>query len=381
MKNLLSKTLTFAMLCTFFASGCSKSSGSSNSSGADPTIAAVNPTSGPDSTIVTISGTGFGATAADDNVSFNGKQAVLVSASTTQIQAMVPILAGTGALTVTVNGKTVTAETFIYDTTWHLTSIVHNLVVPFGLSIDAGGYLYIGTSVPQAINKISSQGVVSTFAPIVSTTGTAIDATGNLYVSAIVSTDSSTIFKISPAGVVSLFAADSGEVSGLALDAVSGNLFAANYARSSVDKITPQGVVSVFARNLYIPSGITVTSDGTVYVNNYSSPGYTPANGVITKITSSGTASTLVAIGKYDGESGMTNDGTNLYVTVFDQGPSVSSIARVSPSGTVSTLITGDGVSEPTSIARDNSGNLYVANYIDTLSGGTTGSIVKLSAY
>lgn len=369
------------MLCTFFASGCSKSSGSSNSSGAAPTIAAVNPTSGPDSTIVTISGTDFGATAADDNVSFNGKQAVLVSASTTQIQAMVPILAGTGALTVTVNGKTVTAETFIYDTTWHLTSIVHNLVVPFGLSIDAGGYLYIGTSVPQAINKISSQGVVSTFAPIVSTTGTAIDATGNLYVSAIVSTDSSTIFKINPAGVVSVFAADSGEVSGLALDAVSGNLYAANYARSSVDKITPQGVVSVFARNLYIPSGITVTSDGTVYVNNYSSPGYTPANGVITKITSSGTASTLVAIGKYDGESGMTNDGTNLYVTVFDQGPSVSSIARVSPSGTVSTLITGDGVSEPTSIARDNSGNLYVANYIDTLSGGTTGSIVKLSAY
>lgn len=370
-----------AIVCAFFATGCNKSSGSSNSSAAAPTITAVNPASGPDSTIVTITGTGFSATTADNNVSFNGKQAVLVSASTTQLQAMVPTLAGTGAVTITVNGKTVTAETFSYDTSWRVSPIVHNLVAPFGLSIDAGGYLYIGTAVPEAINKISPQGVVSTFAPMASTTGTAIDANGNLYVSAIHSTDSSTIFKISPAGVVSVFAADSGEVTGLALDAGSGNLYAPNYSRSSVDKITPQGVVSVFATNVYIPSGITVTSDGTVYVNNYSSPGYTPANGVITKITSSGTASTLVAIGKYDGESSMTNDGTNLYVTVFDQGPAISSIAKVSPSGTVSTLITGNGVSEPTCITRDNNGNLYVANYVDTVMGGTTGSIVKLTAH
>ena len=77
----------------------------------------------------------------------------------------------------------------------------------------------------------------------------------------------------------------------------------------------------------------------------------------------------------------MTNDGTNLYVTVFDQGPAISSIAKVSPSGTVSTLITGNGVSEPTCITRDNNGNLYVANYVDTVVGGTTGSIVKLTAH
>ena len=378
MKKLL-LALTFAVACAFFAASCSKNSGSSGSSG--PKVTAVDPAGGPDSTIVTITGTGFSATATDDNVSFNGSQAVVISASTTQLQARVPTLAGTGALTITVNGQTVTAETFSYDTTWRVTPIIHNLVVPLGLSIDASGYLYVGTVVPEAVNKISPQGDLSTFLPSVSVGGTALDVAGNLYVAAVATNGTTNILKLSPTGVPSFFAADPGSVTGLALDAGSGNLYVSNFTNNTVDKITPQGVTSVFASNLYFPTGITVTSDGTVYVNNYTSPAYAPANGVITKITSSGTAGTFVNIGKYDGQSGMTTDGTNLYVTVFDQGPAVSSIARVTPSGTISTLITGNGVSEPNSITRDHGGQLYVSNYMDTLVGGTTGSIVKLTMH
>ena len=315
--------MTAAVVCAFIAASCSKKSNSSTASVTGPTVTAVNPSSGPDSTIVTIAGTGFSATAADDNVSFNGSQAVVISASTTQLQARVPTLAGTGALTITVNGQTITAETFSYDTTWRVTPVIHNLFAPFGLSIDASGYLYVGTVAPETFNKIDPQGVLSIFAPISSTTASVIDAQGNIYVSAISTADSSTIFKINPTGGASVFATDSGQISGLALDAGSGNLYAANYTRCAVDKITPQGVSGVFASNLYYPSGITVTSDGTVYVNNYTSPAYIPANGVITKITSSGTAGTLINIGKYNSESGMTTDGTNLYVTLFDQPTSV----------------------------------------------------------
>jgi hypothetical protein len=373
--------MTGAIACAMLSIGCSKSSGSSGGSGSGLKVSAVSPAGGPDSTIVTIAGTGFSATATDDNVSFNGNQAVVISASTTQLQAMVPTLAGTGALTISVNGQTVTAETFSYDTTWRVTPIVHNLVGPIGLSIDAFGYLYFGTRTPQAINKVGPDGVVSSFASVSSATGTVIDAAGNVYASAFATADSSTISKISPAGVVSFFAGDSGQILGLALDAVSGNLYAANNSKNSVDLITPQGVVSVFASNLYYPSGITVTSDGTVYVNNYTSAAYIPSNGVITQITASGKAGTFVNIGKYDAESGMTTDGTNLYVTLFDQGSFIGSIARVSPSGGITTLVTGNGINEPISITRDHGGQLYVSNYQDTIVNGSTGSIVKLAIH
>src|SRR5580692_4716602 len=108
MKKILLETLTCAVVCTCLATSCSKSSnssgnsGTSGTSGSAPTVSAITPANGPDSTIVTITGTGFSATAADDNVSFHGKQATVTSASSTQLQAMVPTLAGTGNVKITV---------------------------------------------------------------------------------------------------------------------------------------------------------------------------------------------------------------------------------------------------------------------------------------
>ncbi len=373
--------MTGAIACAMLSIGCSKSSGSSSGSGSGPKVTAVNPSSGRDSTIVTIMGTGFSATVADDNVSFNGKQAVVIGASTTQIQAMVPTLAGTGALTITVYGLTITAGTFSYDTSWSVTPIIHNLNAPYSLSIDADGTLYLGCYTGY-LTKINPQGGSNVFAYLGAVTASAMDAAGNLYVSTLVGGDSSSIVKLGPAGNNSIFATDSGRISGLAFDAGSGNLYAANSSKSTVEKISPQGLISVLAGDLNDPSGITATADGTVYVNNYSSPGYSSANGVVTKITSSGAVSTLVAIGKYDANSGMTNDGTSLYLTVFDQGPAVSSIVKITPSGTVSTLVTGNGVSAPDAITRDGKGNLYVSNFLDTIAAGaTTGSVVKLTMH
>src|SRR5580704_16067509 len=99
MKPLLQKTLTAAVVCTLFTIGCSKSSNSSGNSGnsgtsgipsSAPTVTAIAPTHGPDSTIVTITGTGFSATMADDVVSFNGKQATITTASSTSLKVIVP---------------------------------------------------------------------------------------------------------------------------------------------------------------------------------------------------------------------------------------------------------------------------------------------------
>jgi IPT/TIG domain len=72
---------------------------------APPSIATVNPTSGPVGTAVTITGTNFGASQGTSSVTFNGLSAGTASAwSATSITIAVPANATTGSIVVTVNG-------------------------------------------------------------------------------------------------------------------------------------------------------------------------------------------------------------------------------------------------------------------------------------
>ena len=64
-------------------------------------IAAIAPDNGPVETPVLITGNGFEPIAANNNVSFNGTAAVVLSATTTAIQTVVPPNATTGPITVT----------------------------------------------------------------------------------------------------------------------------------------------------------------------------------------------------------------------------------------------------------------------------------------
>jgi YD repeat-containing protein len=68
------------------------------------------PSSGPVGTAVTISGTGFGVTAADNTVTFNGSVATVVSASPTRLVATVPAGATTGPITVAAPGGSATSD-------------------------------------------------------------------------------------------------------------------------------------------------------------------------------------------------------------------------------------------------------------------------------
>ncbi len=78
-----------------------------------PAISAVSPLSGPAGTAVTITGTGFDTTAANDTVSFNGVPATVNSATSTSLGVTVPAGAPTGPVSVTVAGSTaVSADTF-----------------------------------------------------------------------------------------------------------------------------------------------------------------------------------------------------------------------------------------------------------------------------
>jgi len=74
-----------------------------------PTLAGFTPTSGVEGTSVTIIGTNFSATAANNTVMFNGVVATVTSASVTQLTVVVPANASTGKISVTVNGGTATS--------------------------------------------------------------------------------------------------------------------------------------------------------------------------------------------------------------------------------------------------------------------------------
>jgi gliding motility-associated-like protein len=74
-----------------------------------PTISSFTPTSGPTGTTVTITGTNFSTSPANNTVQFNGTTAVVTASTATSITTSVPSGATTGTITVTVAGNTATS--------------------------------------------------------------------------------------------------------------------------------------------------------------------------------------------------------------------------------------------------------------------------------
>ena len=78
------------------------------------TIAGFAPLSGPTGTLVTITGTGFGATPTTNAVTFNGVAGTVVAATVTTLTVAVPTGAATGRIAVAVAGNTATsAQDFV----------------------------------------------------------------------------------------------------------------------------------------------------------------------------------------------------------------------------------------------------------------------------
>jgi serine/threonine protein kinase, bacterial len=371
----------FAIILLAAAPACKKSN-STPTSPTGPSINFVTPGEVQDSTIVTIKGTDFGTTQGGDAVFFNGKQAVLISASDTQLVAMVPTLAGSGKITVTANGTTITGPVFLYDTTYRISTVLGGLDAPHYLSIDASGNLIVPTYGDGVVNQINGQGVINPFSTVPASDGTAIDATGNLYVVSNVNAGSSIIYKVSAGGVASTLATDPGLVFGLAIDA-GGNLYAGNNANNSIDKITPQGTVSVFVPNMPEASGVVVASDGNIYATTNSDPSSLSAGSVV-RITPSGTVTTVTSGLTFCGEDGITIDGNNtIYVTSFNQlAPAMSAVVKIIPMGvnTSTNVLLTTNVYLPVGITIDKTGNLYVVNN-NTSATILNGNVIKMTIH
>jgi len=247
--------------------------------------------------------------------------------------------------------------------------------LPYGLSADSSGNVYVADTGNNTIRKVSSGGVAyTTFSGVVTTfagsagnagyangTGSAaqfdkpggltLDRQGNLYVADV---GNNIIRLITPAGVVSTVAGSPTDRSNLSRDGriilarfntpnsvavdSAGNIYVADTGNSEIRLITPAGVVSTLAGSpgnrgltdgtgsaaqFNIPEGVALDSAGNIYVaDSY--------NNAIRMVTSSGVVTTVAGLTGNRGSA----DGAN-------------SVARFN---------------SPTSTAVDGSGNVYVAD-------------------
>jgi len=201
--------------------------------------------------------------------------------------------------------------------------------MPAGVAVDSAGNVFVSEDGNYTIRKVTSQGVVTTFAGKAGSSGTN-DGTGN--------------------------AARFFRPRGLTVDNV-GNIYVADSGNNTVRKITGGAVVTTLAgwpgssgtndgvgsgARFSNPQGVAVDSAGTLYVAEY-------ANHTLRKVTSEGVVTTLAG---WPGSNG-TNDG-------------VGSAAQ-------STY--------PRAVALDATGNMYVADYgNDTIRQVTSGGAVTTFA-
>src|SRR5947207_2104669 len=255
---------------------------------------------------------------------------------------------------------------------------------PGGVAVDSANNIYVADTSNSTIRKITPARVVSTFAGLAGSPGSAngtgsaarfnfpsgviVDraGTGNIYVG---DTSNFTIRQITPAGVVTTLAGSPGMrggtngtgsaarfelPEGMAVDS-AGNIYVADTDASTIRKITPGGVVSTFAGSFAkagpqngtgsaarfnLPTDVAVDSSNNVYVadsNNCTIRKITPAAVVTTLagLASPGHTNGTGSAARFDFPQGVAVDSTGkIYVADSVE----SAIRKITPSAVVSTF-------------------------------------------
>ncbi|MDB5255533.1 MAG: hypothetical protein JWM14_228 [Chitinophagaceae bacterium] len=242
-----------------------------------------------------------------------------------------------------------------------------SFVFPLGIAVDASGNVYIGDEGAHNVRKITAATVVTTLAGsstsgFVNATGTAasfhtpqglaVDADGNVYVA---DAGNNCIRKITSAGVVTTFAGSSTSghddatgtaatffsPSAVALDG-SGNLYVADKTNNIIRKITSAGVVTTLAGT----SGVTGSANGTGSAASFNNPRGIAAD--------------------QSGNVYVSDTGNNLIRKITPAGV-VTTLAGSGSSGSANGIGTAASFNSPTGITVDGSGHVYVADASNNL--------------
>jgi sugar lactone lactonase YvrE len=424
-KRLVVYSLLFFIF--FSINACSKKDNPSSPVDQTPkiTITSLSVDSGVYNTSVTITGTGFSNTTANDKVFFNSKPATITTVTSTQLTALVPLGAGTGKISVKVNdGTEVFGSVFNYKASWITslfagsgapgfkdgTGIEAVFNSPVGITIDKDGNLYVTDQLNYSVRKITADGKVTTVAGNGSAgakngkgtdasfdhpAGITVDLNGNLYVAdnannLIRKIDvSANVTTVAGTGAIGFDNGASAKATftnpvDLALNS-SGELFVADYVNEAIRKIAKDGTVSTLTKTLipgvddhshgfHFPSGLAIDKNDNIYVIDQTD--YT-----IKKITPSGIISAFVGNGLKGIVNGQGNKAEffspymltidkndTFYVTdgnqirKIDKDINVTVFAGLQTPGLINDAALKSSFNTPIGIVTDKDGNVYIAD-------------------
>jgi sugar lactone lactonase YvrE len=238
---------------------------------------------------------------------------------------------------------------------------------PAAIVVDATGNFFVADSQNDAIRKITTNGIVTTFAGQLGISGAANAAGTN---------------------------AQFNSPSGLAFDK-NGNLFVSDTGNSMIREITAAGAVSTFAgvagssgflagaaggAQFNSPLGIAIAPNGTIYIADSGNHCIrTISGGVVSTFAGSpgiwGSADGSGTNAQFNGPVGLAFDSsTNLFVADANN----DTIRKITPTGMVTTFAGAAGVDgsidgtltnarfrSPAELAFDKNGNLFVADSLN----------------